>query len=594
MPRVNLRNKLLLFSVVIAIIPLLIAGQSLIRIARDEMKSSANDQLVTTARQVTDEIGNIFEHAWIAPLLLIRNAIDEEGLGVQEKISLLTYGIADLPDIVALQITVAGARLPLVVSQDRYSNELESLSVDPLSVLRTPPEDVTEFIDSDAEREVRVARVPETGKWLATVMLPLENPVANAPAAFSAKIDLERIAAAIRDHPFQRTGTITIIDAEGDKVFEDGESGDLKSLGIVERALDLLARGTSVISVESYERPDGTAMLGAFSFAPSLDWVALVEKSEANAYFAVGQMIQSLGLWLSVGLAAAVIGAVVVAFRISRPILKIGEAAMEVAKGNFRARVNAVRSRDEIGDLAERINTMIMQINERFQLAKFVSGGTIAAIQRSDAEGIKLGGERRKVAMLFADIRGYTAFAESRDPQLVVEILNYYFQKIADQVSANYGDIDKFVGDQIMALFLGDNMAENAATCALDIQDVMIGLVDEHPEWELNVGIGVDMGEVVMGAMGSKERMDYTVLGDHVNLAARLCGYAAPRQIIVSEAVGDRLKDSDAFRLEPLPPIEVKGKTGALNVYAVTRGTPGDDIRGRDRRLTAAVSGSID
>ena len=106
MPRVNLRNKLLLFSVVIAIIPLLIAGQSLIRIARDEMKSSANDQLVTTARQVTDEIENVFENAWMAPLLLIRNAIDEEGLGVQEKISLLTHGIADLPDIVALQITI--------------------------------------------------------------------------------------------------------------------------------------------------------------------------------------------------------------------------------------------------------------------------------------------------------------------------------------------------------------------------------------------------------------------------------------------------------------------------------------------------------
>jgi adenylate cyclase len=68
--------------------------------------------------------------------------------------------------------------------------------------------------------------------------------------------------------------------------------------------------------------------------------------------------------------------------------------------------------------------------------------------------------------------------------------------------------------------------------------------------------------------------MDYTVLGDHVNLAARLCGYAAPRQTIVSEAVGEKLKNSTAFRLEPLPPIEVKGKTGALRVSAVTRGEP--------------------
>jgi adenylate cyclase len=574
MPRLNLRNKLLLFSVVIAIIPLLIAGQSLIRIARDEMKSSANDQLVTTARQVTDEIDNLFEHAWIAPLLLIRNAIDEPGLGVQEKISLLTHGISDLPDIVALQITIEGARLPLVVSQDRYSAELMGASVEPLTVLRTPPEIASEFIQSGAEREVRVDHIRQADKWLATVFLPLKTPVANARAALSAKIDLGRIGAAIADHPFQRTGSISVLDSEGQLVFSEGadDAGDdLADLDIVKQALALMSSGTPVISVETYLRPDGTAMLGAHSFSEAFDWVALVEKSEANAYFAVGQMIRSLGLWLAIGLAAAAIGAVIFAFRISRPILRIGEAALEVAKGNFRARVQGVLTRDEIGDLAERINTMIMQINERFQLAKFVSGGTMAAIQKSDVEGVKLGGDRREVAILFADIRGYTAFAESRDPELVVEILNYYFQKITDQVAANNGDVDKFVGDQIMAIFLGDDMAKNATACSLDIQDVMIDLGKEHPEWELEIGIGVDMGDVVMGAMGSKDRMDYTVLGDHVNLAARLCSYAAPGQTIVSDVVGEKLKSLPGFRLEELEPIKVKGKTGALTVFAVER-----------------------
>ena len=118
MPRLNLRNKLLLFAVVIAIIPLLIAGQSLIRIARDEMKSSANDQLVATTRQVADEIDTYFEQTLMAPLLLIRSALDDEKLGIEEKIALLTHGIADLTDVVALQITIEGGNLPLVVSQD--------------------------------------------------------------------------------------------------------------------------------------------------------------------------------------------------------------------------------------------------------------------------------------------------------------------------------------------------------------------------------------------------------------------------------------------------------------------------------------------
>ncbi len=573
LPRLNLRNKLLLFAVVIAIIPLLIAGQSLIRIARDEMKSSANDQLVTTARQVTDGIDDVFEHAWMAPLLLVRNAVDEEGLGIQEKISLLTHGIADLPDIVALQITIEGGKLPLVVTQDAFAADLLAKGVAPVTVLRTPPEGATAFLRTGASRSVSVDYVPQANKWLATVMLPLKSPIANARAVFSAKIDLGHIAAGIAAHPFQRTGTITLVDATGHRIL-DKDRADLNTVPLVQDAMALLASSTPVTSVESYQRPDGTAMLGAFSFPQAFQWAAIVEKTEANAYFAVGQMIRSLGLWLAIGLAAAAIGALIFAFRISRPILKIGEAATEVGKGNFRARVEGVRSRDEIGDLAQRINTMIVQINERFQLAKFVSGGTIAAIQKSDHEGVKLGGERREVAILFADIRGYTAFSESRDPAMVVDVLNYYFQRMADLVTLNHGDIDKYVGDQIMATFYGTDMARDSVACALAIQDIMIQLAAEHEEWKLDIGIGVDMGDVIMGAMGSKQRMDYTVVGDHVNLAARLCSYAKARQTIISDAVAAKLANAGEFHLEGLDPIKVKGKTGELKVFKVTRAEP--------------------
>jgi adenylate cyclase len=277
-------------------------------------------------------------------------------------------------------------------------------------------------------------------------------------------------------------------------------------------------------------------MLGAFSPSRPFGWAVIAEKSESNAYFAVRQMIESLGIWLSVGLLAAAVGAIVFSFRISRPILAIGRTATQVGEGDFRARVTGVHSRDEIGDLAERFNEMIVHLNERFQLAKFVSGGTMAAIQGSDAEGVKLGGARRTVAILFADIRGYTSFAEGRSPEEVVEVLNHYFQRLADIVAQNHGDIDKYVGDQIMATFQGDEMAANAVACCLQFSDEMIELRRQNPEWALDIGSGVDAGEVVMGAMGSKNRMDYTVLGDHVNIAARLCSHAAPRQTLVTGA----------------------------------------------------------
>jgi adenylate cyclase len=285
----------------------------------------------------------------------------------------------------------------------------------------------------------------------------------------------------------------------------------------------------------------------------------------------VRKIIESLGIWLSVGLLAAAIGEIVFGFRISRPILAIGRTAMQVGEGDFRARVTGVHTRDEIGDLAERFNEMIVHLNERFQLAKFVSGGTMAAIQRSDHDGVRQGGERRTVAILFADIRGYTSFAEGRRPEEVVDVLNHYFQRLADIVAQNHGDIDKYVGDQIMATFQGDDMAANAVACCLQFSDEMIELRHQNPEWALDIGSGVDAGEVVMGAMGSKNRMDYTVLGDHVNVAARLCSHAAPRQTLVTGRVFEQLKDLPRFAFTALEPIHVKGKSAALEVYDAKR-----------------------
>ena len=113
--RISLRNKLLIFAILIAVVPLVVAGWSMIRIAQDELKSSANGELVAVAEQLVSEINDRSERTWLAPLLLIRNALDDERLGVPEKIALLTLGIKDIPEFAALQITVEGAPVPVVV-----------------------------------------------------------------------------------------------------------------------------------------------------------------------------------------------------------------------------------------------------------------------------------------------------------------------------------------------------------------------------------------------------------------------------------------------------------------------------------------------
>jgi adenylate cyclase len=566
--RLNLRQKLLLFAVVIAILPLVVAGRTLIRIAQDELKSSANDQLVVTAQQLVGEINDLYERTWLAPLVLIRNALDDPQLGVEEKISLLTLGISDIPDIVALQVTVEGAALPVVVVKDDFAASLKEAGLDPLETLRVPVGLIETYREGGAAHVSEVRHIPQTDDWLATVVLPMQPMLGEGQTSFSARIDLNPLRRMIETDPFTRTGFITIVDASGHEIFGPART-DLTDHAIVAEAIGLLTAGTRLISVEPYRRPDGEVMLGAFAFPRPFEWAVLVEKRQRDAYLAIEKMLRSLGIWVIVGLAVAVAGAIALALRISRPILKIDRVAKEVAQGNFQARVEGVRTRDEIGDLARRMNDMVVGLNERFQLAKFVSSGTLTAIKSADQEGIRLGGERRLVTMLFCDIRGYTAFSERHDPEVVVEVLNLYFQNLSELVVSHGGDIDKYVGDQIIAVFQGEEMVANAVRCALAMQRKMAALAGEHPDWHLAVGIGINTGEVILGAMGSRERMDYTVLGDHVNLAARLCAQAGPGQTLISASSQRAIAGSPEFAIAALAPIMLRGKREPVPVYEV-------------------------
>src|ERR671919_1257267 len=160
--RLSLRRKLMFFAIAIAIIPLVVAGRTMIRIAQDELKSSANEQLSSTAQQLTGEINDLYEHTWLAPLLLIRNAIDSDELGVKEKIALLTLGIANIPDIATLQITLGGSPIPLVVLNEAFAARLEEAALDPLEALRVPPKDIEAYRTSGRVYAQDVAHIAAT------------------------------------------------------------------------------------------------------------------------------------------------------------------------------------------------------------------------------------------------------------------------------------------------------------------------------------------------------------------------------------------------------------------------------------------------
>lgn len=565
--RMNLLTKMLIFAALISVLPLVVSGQSLIRIARDELKSTANEQLVTVARQVTDEINDFYEFELYSTLNLIRNALDGNKFAFEEKLAMLERGIVDMPDIVALQVDVQGAPAPLVMTQTAFMDRLSEVVSDPLALLRVNAGAGLSEADSEL-KAADISYIEELDSWLATSSLPLPNGFSGRQATMHAQINLAKLRDVVTSHPFALTGKIHVVDADLNVLFSTGD-GAVKNRAMVAEAVKMLETDSRALSVKPFELDDGSVWLGAISFPRPFPWAVLVEKSEADAYLPVSQMISSLTFWLSLGLGAAVIGTILFSLGISRPIIAISEAAVEVAKGNLDFRITKVKSRDEIGSLARRFNEMITQLNERMELQKFVSQGTMQAIQNSDDRSVSLGGERESVAILFADIRGYTEFSEAREPEEVVRVLNHYFQEMGDLVSRHNGDIDKFVGDQLMAVFHGERMARNAVKCAIDIMQSMQASKETLPDAGLEIGIGVDMGEVVIGAMGSRDRMDYTVLGDHVNLAARLCSKAEPAQTLISKPVYKALSKKMKRRAKALPAISVKGKAKPITIFGL-------------------------
>ena len=181
---------------------------------------------------------------------------------------------------------------------------------------------------------------------------------------------------------------------------------------------------------------------------------------------------------------------------------------------------------------------------------------------------IALGGELREISVLFCDIRGFTALTQTMPPAEVIAMLNEHMTALTAVVKAHHGVLDKFVGDLLMAVFGApvrhENDAGNAARCALALVAARAEL-DRTARHQLPIGIGVASGTVVAGCMGSQERMNYTVLGERVNLASRLCSIARAGEVLVDEATLAHL--GSRVRTEAKGEVQLKGFAAPVPVY---------------------------
>ncbi len=270
--------------------------------------------------------------------------------------------------------------------------------------------------------------------------------------------------------------------------------------------------------------------------------------------------------------------ALVIAQRITQPLTGLLQGVQEIAKGNLNFIV-PVKSRDELAVLADAFNQMTQGLKEKERvtniLGKYISP-EVARKVLEQKDGVALKGERRECAVMFTDIRGFTAISENAPPEKIVADLNEYFTLMVDLVVKYEGTLDKFIGDAIMAVWGAPIPFEDkefrAVKAALEMQQALGQLNKSRIDKNLvplTMGVGLNSGVVVSGNLGSDKRTDYTVIGEEVNLASRLCSKAAPGQVLISEGMYRKLKG--LVEVRALEPISLKGFSEPVKVYEALR-----------------------
>ncbi len=342
--------------------------------------------------------------------------------------------------------------------------------------------------------------------------------------------------------------------------FVDEKEKEIQRVSMTGKASEVFEAAIGGVEVFAYLTPFGKS-------EPAWLLVLVPKSTELRI---IGVLQRNILLFALVSLLLTIALAILAGRFFSKPVLELAGAMKEVKSGNLSISVEP-KTRDEIGQLAENFNEMIVGLRERFELSKYVGSHTIEMVKRVSESGAEsmLGGTRQELAVLFSDIRGFTSFSEKRPPESVIDMLNRYLGFQAKLVSEYGGSVDKFVGDEMVALFAGKDALERAIECAIAIQK----RADEEQKRDpapVYIGIGINYGTMVLGNMGAEDRRDYTVIGAAVNLGARLCSSADAGKILVRKDLIDLFSLQHKFHISQVKPMNFKGFSNALEIAEIT------------------------
>jgi len=293
---------------------------------------------------------------------------------------------------------------------------------------------------------------------------------------------------------------------------------------------------------------------------------------------AYGDTIRTISAITVLMVGLGIVAAVFISKLLSRPVEQLVEGTQEIAQGNYQFRFKD-RRKDELGQLMQSLNTMTEGLSKKEKVeqtfSRYVSP-SVACTLMDDLDKNQLGGSHVEATVLFADISGFTSLSEQLEPAAINSLLNDYFTLI-DQIAGKHeGHIDKYIGDCAMILFgapIEDpNHGLHGIQCGVEIQQVIHEynlLRRKQGMITVDFCVGINSGVMLAGNMGSERRMEYTVIGNAVNLASRLSSVATAGQVLVTREQHDSLRLASQYNTRRIQTIKLRGKTMPVEVWQI-------------------------
>ncbi len=568
--RLPLRLRLAAVIALVTALSLGAASWLLVDVNRSAMEEATREQLFASIGDLSHTVGRQVSDRE-AELTTIARTLADDSLSADQRVAL-----------VASRIEASTALSAVAVYDDRGAlvDEVREPGA-PVPAYATLPEDLR----AEARARSMVVGPVSVHEARARIVLVAAVPGTRTTWYLAATVGLDELQDRV------------------ERLAQDNLGGDVESLAVVDDTYQVVAHanpervGESADSLRAWigapmfasgelaifteiDEPRGR-LVAAARRVEGAPWVVIARRPRAQVYASIGRMQRTVVVVFGATLVIAVLAALLVARYVTRPVARLVDFAGALAQRDWDREV-VVRTGDELETLADAMSRAARELAEserrlgrerqlRGDLGRYLPAGLAERIAAAE-HSLALGGERRAITVLFADVTSFTRLAEQRPPEQVAQLLNQLFSILTELVFRHGGTVDKFIGDCLMAVWGAPaSQPDHAARAVAAGRDMLRWLDAGNEVWAAKLGqpihlaIGINSGDAIVGNLGSEARMEYTCIGDAVNVAARLEALARPQQILISRATRERIP----FSCTPLGAHDLAGRTDPVELFEV-------------------------